>query len=53
MKLNHEELTRIPWRKRTSGTMIEPNSGHIKFNCGEIPKFNKGKKIKTVEIKVE
>ena len=27
-----------------SGTMIEPNSGHIKFNCGEtIEKFNEKK----------
>ena len=30
-----------------SGTMIEPNSGHIKFNCGEnIESFNEDKLLK-------
>ena len=32
-----------------SGTMIEPNSGHIKFNCGEtIEDFNEQKLLKNI-----
>tara|TARA_B100000965_G_scaffold393198_1_gene403681 strand:+ start:324 stop:1175 length:852 start_codon:yes stop_codon:yes gene_type:complete len=33
-----------------SATMIEPNSGHIKFNCGEIPNnFNEKKLIENLD----
>ena len=33
-----------------SGTMIEPNSGHIRFNCGENANdFNESKLLKNLE----
>ncbi len=45
-----EEVKNIEHNKfYLSGTMIEPNSGHIKFNCGEtIESFNEKKLLENI-----